>query len=148
MGSKFEFRGGSHDFSRAHLGDKYSGPAIVGDVTVTGSRVDFGGKSLDLRIAAPDETASAITELIAKVSPENVVEQLEAVSAVLDERDDIIAEEITADIVQAFSGPREVGLTERLKAIASRITEEAAVGAASGGLTSAVLLALQQLGLG
>ena len=147
-GTRFDFSGGSHDFSGAHLGDKYSGPTVTGDIVVSGGRLSLGGKSVDLRAATPDETTRAIAELLGSVAPENVVKELEAASAVVDEREDINADDITAEIVQAFSGPRETGLTERLKAITGRIAEEAAVGAASGGLTSAVLLALQQLGLG
>ena len=106
------------------------GATFVGDVSVTGGRVQIGGTVVDLRDGSPSDVKRAIIELVGRASPEEVVQQLEAASTALDARKDISDAEVVEEIVKAYSGPRDISITERLKATAGQIAHESAVGAA------------------
>lgn len=147
-GTSYNLIGGSHDLRGAHLGDDHSTTISTGEVAITGGRVQIGGKATDLRTATPKEVERAVIELLGRTTPEEVVQQLEAMSSAVAGRGDIEDEAITEAVSKAYGGPREHSVTERLKLLAGKISEDAVVGAASGGLTTAVLEGLRLLGLG
>jgi hypothetical protein len=118
-----------------------------GDVQLIGNRLQIDGDAINLAGAPREDVRAAIVELVARLSPDEAVAQLEAASRAIDARDDISPAEISQDIAQAFAGPRDLTGTERLKAIASNIAQQSAIGAAAGGLTTAVLAGLQAIGL-
>jgi hypothetical protein len=134
------------DVTGGHIGDAYIAH-VAGDVRVTGNRLQLGGKSIDLADAPAEAVRRAVVEIVATAAPQDVVAHLEGVSRAVDRRHDVTDAEVTSEVAEAFRGPRDITLTERLKAVAGDITQQAAIGAASGGLTSAVLVGLQALGL-
>jgi hypothetical protein len=147
-GSSYNLFGGSHDLRGAHFGDDHSTTISADTVTITGGRLQIGGRAVDLYTAAPQEIERGVIELLGRTNPDEVVQQLEAMSGAVAGRDDIDEKEVAEAVAQAFGGPREHSVTERLKLLAGKIGEEAMVGAASGGLTTAALEGLKLLGLG
>jgi hypothetical protein len=145
-GHHIEIHGDMHG-DVGQVGDKTNVTIVGSDVRVTGRRLQLAGRSLDLEHDSAQIVRHAIPEVVATASPEDAPRHLEAISKVVDQRADITETEITEEIVSAFSGPRAISLTERLKATGANIAQQATIGAVSGGLTSAVLVALKALGL-